>query len=81
MTLPVVPVMSKQNIWIIHNGDSTVRTQWSQHHLNDAFNHVTALYAFCKGFIERVTLMVLKNVLVSKNPTAPHFHFFHVLHN
>ncbi len=66
---------------IAHHTDPTVRTRWSQHYLNNAFDYVPladpvhgiygatpaeTLHTFRKGLIEKVTLLVLKNVPVSK---------------
>jgi Plavaka transposase len=62
---------------ISHNPDQKVRTPWSQHYLNNAFDYVPmadpvrgifgatpveTLHAFRKGLIEKVTFLVLKNV-------------------
>ena len=62
---------------IAHNPDKTVRTPWSQHFLNNAFDYVPmadpvrgifgatpveTLHAFRKGLIEKVTFLVLENV-------------------
>ena len=81
---------------IAHNDDKAVRTRWSQHFLNNVFDHVPladpvrgiygatpmeTLHAFRKGLIEKVTLMVLKNVPVSKQAAldvlAVQFHRTH----
>ena len=81
---------------IAHNDDKAVRTRWSQHFLNNVFDHVPladpvrgiygatpveTLHAFRKGLIEKVSLMVLKNVPVSKQAAldvlAVQFHRAH----
>ena len=62
---------------IATNNDLSIRQQWSQHYLNNAFDHVPladpvrgifgatpieTMHAFRKGLIETVTLLVLDNV-------------------
>jgi Plavaka transposase len=62
-------------------GDEAIRKQWSQHHVDNVFNHmpmadpvrgifgatpVETMHAFRKGIIEMVTFLVLDNVPPSK---------------
>ncbi len=69
---------------IVHSSDNKLRTQWSQHHINNVFDHVPmadpvrgifgptpveTLHAFCKGLIEMVTYLVLENVPANKKAT------------
>ena len=66
---------------IAHSRDDELRTQWSQHHVNNVFDHVPmadpvrgifgatpveTLHAYRKGLIEMVTYLVLENVPASK---------------
>ena len=78
------------------NPNQMVRTQWSQHFLNNAFDYVpmadpacgifgaipmTTLHGFCKGLIEKVTILVLQNVparnKAAVDALAVHFHRSH----
>jgi hypothetical protein len=89
-------LIAKDMARIAHHTDPTVRTRWSQHYLNNAFDYVPladpvrgiygatpveTLHAFRKGLIEKVTLLVLKNVPVSKQAAldvlAVQFHRAH----
>jgi hypothetical protein len=66
---------------IAMNGDDAIRKEWSQHHVDNVFNHVPmadpvrgifgatpveTMHAFRKGIIEMVTFLVLDNVPPSK---------------
>jgi hypothetical protein len=66
---------------IASTDDLSIRQQWSQHYLNNAFDYVPladpvrgifgatqieAMHTFCKGLVETVTYLVLDNVPASK---------------
>jgi len=76
-----VPLLAHEMSKIAHDTDLAVRKRWSQHFLNNAFDHVPmadpvrgifgstpveTMHAFRKGMIEVVTFLVINNVPVSK---------------
>jgi Plavaka transposase len=73
--------VSASDMQKISQSDHTIRTAWSQHSLDNAFNRIVfadpergifgatpfeSMHAFRKGVVENVTLLVLNNVPASK---------------